>query len=179
MKTDLPWTRRRTLAALLTGPIGLQAQSLHAASAGVLDWPTLVTIEGQTLAPERWRGRPAVVVFWATYCAFCKRHNAHIDKLFRAARDPDDLHGGGRRAGAAMHSRRNDGRRRARARAHRKNLSTPRHCHAGGAQRLRGIRRGRAGRQNGPNPGAKHRHSSGYGEHLQRRAAVFWRDERA
>lgn len=90
MKTDLPWTRRRTLAALLTGPIGLQAQSLHAASAGVLDWPTLVTIEGQTLAPERWRGRPAVVVFWATYCAFCKRHNAHIDKLFRSV-DADRL----------------------------------------------------------------------------------------
>ena len=84
MKTDLRWTRRRTLAALLTGPIGLQAQSLHAASAGVLDWPTLVTIEGQTLVPKRWPGTPAVVVFWATYCAFCKRHNAHIDKLFRS-----------------------------------------------------------------------------------------------
>ena len=84
MRTDLRWTRRRTLAALLAGPIGLQAQSLHAASSGVLDWHTLVTIEGQTLAPEYWRGRPAIVVFWATYCAFCKRHNARIDKLFRS-----------------------------------------------------------------------------------------------
>ena len=37
MKTDLRWTRRRILAALLAGPIGLQAQSLHAASAGVQD----------------------------------------------------------------------------------------------------------------------------------------------
>ena len=27
--------------------------------------------------------------------------------------------------------------------------------------------------------GAKRSHSSGYGEHLQRRAGVFWRDERA
>ena len=90
MRTDLRWTRRRTLAALLAGPIGLQAQPLHAAPAGVLDWPTLVTIEGQTLAPEHWRGRPAVVVFWATYCAFCKRHNAHIDKLFRSV-DADRL----------------------------------------------------------------------------------------
>ena len=90
MKTNLPWTRRHTLAALLTGPIALQARSPRAASAGVLDWPVLVTIEGQTLAPERWRGRPAVVVFWATYCAFCKRHNAHIDKLFRSV-DADRL----------------------------------------------------------------------------------------
>ena len=90
MRTDLRWTRRRTLAALLAGPIGLQAQPLHSAPAGVLDWPTLVTIDGQTLAPERWRGTPAVVVFWATYCAFCKRHNAHIDKLFRSV-DADRL----------------------------------------------------------------------------------------
>ena len=90
MRTDLRWTRRRTLAALLAGPIGLQAQPLHAAPAGVLDWPTLVTIDGQTLAPERWRGTPAVVVFWATYCAFCKRHSAHIDKLFRSV-DADHL----------------------------------------------------------------------------------------
>ena len=27
--------------------------------------------------------------------------------------------------------------------------------------------------------GAKHRHSLGYGEHLQRRSGAFWRDERA
>jgi hypothetical protein len=27
--------------------------------------------------------------------------------------------------------------------------------------------------------GAKRSHSSGYGEHLQRRAGGFWRDERA
>ena len=32
-------------------------------------------------------GVPAVVVFWATYCAFCRRHNAHVDKLYRAV-DP-------------------------------------------------------------------------------------------
>jgi thiol-disulfide isomerase/thioredoxin len=25
-----------------------------------------------------------VVVFWATYCPYCKRHNAHIDKLHSA-----------------------------------------------------------------------------------------------
>ena len=90
MRTDLSWTRRRALAALLAGPIGMQARSLHAAPAGVLDWPSLVTIEGQTLAPERWLGTPAVVVFWATYCAFCKQHNAHIDKLFRSV-DADRL----------------------------------------------------------------------------------------
>jgi predicted nuclease of restriction endonuclease-like (RecB) superfamily len=41
------------------------------------------------------------------------------------------------------------------------------------------IRRVRAGRQNAPDLGAKRRHSSCYGEHLQRRAGAFWRHERA
>ena len=37
-----------------------------------------------------WRpaaGRAQVVVFWSVTCPFCKRHNAHVDKLFRAAGD--------------------------------------------------------------------------------------------
>jgi hypothetical protein len=37
----------------------------------------------------------------------------------------------------------------------------------------------RATRQNVPNQGAKHSHSSGYGAHLQRRVGAFWRGERA
>jgi hypothetical protein len=41
------------------------------------------------------------------------------------------------------------------------------------------FERARAARQNAPDLGAKHSHSSGYGEHLQQRAGVFWRDERA
>ena len=39
--------------------------------------------------------------------------------------------------------------------------------------------RARAARQKASDRGAKRSHSSGYGEHWQRRAGAFWRDERA
>ena len=37
---------------------------------------------------SRWTpapGRAQVVVFWSVTCPFCQRHNAHVDKLYRAA----------------------------------------------------------------------------------------------
>ena len=50
----------------------------------VIEWPQIKLIDGGVLSPASWRGQAAVVVFWATYCPFCKRHNAHVDKLYRA-----------------------------------------------------------------------------------------------
>ena len=50
----------------------------------VLDWPALQMLDGGTLAPAAWQGMAAVVVFWATWCAYCHRHNAHLDKLHRS-----------------------------------------------------------------------------------------------
>ncbi len=29
---------------------------------------------------------PAIVVFWETWCPFCKRHNGHMEKLHQATR---------------------------------------------------------------------------------------------
>ncbi|MEO7242806.1 MAG: TlpA disulfide reductase family protein [Variovorax sp.] len=49
----------------------------------VIDWPTLTTLEGKTIEPAQWQGQFSVLVFWATWCPFCKRHNAHLDKLYR------------------------------------------------------------------------------------------------
>ena len=49
------------------------------------------------------------------------------------------------------------------------------------ADRLRGwefFSRARKARQNSPDLGAKRSHSLGYGEHLQRRAGLFWRARR-
>lgn len=51
-----------------------------------IDWPVLQLLDGTTLSPSSWQGQAAIVVFWATYCPFCKRHNAHIDKLVQAVR---------------------------------------------------------------------------------------------
>ena len=85
-------TRRRWLSLALTSEAGWLALPAQGAEpAGVIDWPPLVDIEGRAIAVESWRGIPAVIVFWTTSCAFCKRHNAHIDRLFRSA-DGSGLH---------------------------------------------------------------------------------------
>ena len=56
------------------------------AQSAPVEWPPIQLLDGGTLTPESWRGQSAVVVFWETYCPYCKRHNAHIDKLYRATR---------------------------------------------------------------------------------------------
>jgi thiol-disulfide isomerase/thioredoxin len=52
----------------------------------VIEWPGIQLLDGGALSASSWQGQAAVVVFWATDCPFCKRHNAHIDKLHRAMR---------------------------------------------------------------------------------------------
>jgi thiol-disulfide isomerase/thioredoxin len=64
-----PWVRRAQAQPTEPGP-------------GVV-WPVIPLLDGSTLSPASWQGQAAVVVFWATYCPYCKRHNAHIDKLHR------------------------------------------------------------------------------------------------
>ena len=53
-------------------------------SVGVDAWPAVRLLDGETLGPEQLRGSAVVLVFWATHCPFCLRHNAHVDKLHRA-----------------------------------------------------------------------------------------------
>jgi len=87
MKQILPpgWSRRRWLQASTAGAAGLFGA--HAAAAPApgarIEWPALHALDGGVFAPGHWAGTPMVVVFWATYCAYCQRHNAHLDKLFR------------------------------------------------------------------------------------------------
>lgn len=79
--------RRDALMAALGAAAGLllPAQSAVAAEIGATpQWPRLRLLDGSVLEPDSWVGQPAVVVFWATWCPFCKRHNAHIDKLARS-----------------------------------------------------------------------------------------------
>lgn len=76
--------RRRALAGLgallLAGTGRARAQ---AAPGERIEWPALTLLDGRTLAPEAWRDTAAVVVFWTTWCPFCRRHNARIDRLHR------------------------------------------------------------------------------------------------
>ncbi len=76
--------RRDWLAAsagvFLAGLAGAQPAAIGAE----VQWPTIRLLDGSVVEPAAWRGQPAFVVFWATWCPFCKRHNAHVDKMSRA-----------------------------------------------------------------------------------------------
>ncbi len=78
-----PCFSRRTCLQTLAGSMLASAAGAAQAPRSV-EWPALRLIDGSLIAPQDWVGRPAIVVFWATWCAFCKRHNAHVDKLFRS-----------------------------------------------------------------------------------------------
>ena len=80
--------RRTLMAAAAAAP---WASRVHAEDASgdaqpVIEWPDVQLLDGRTLSRASWHGQAAVVVFWATHCPFCKRHNAHIDKLYRSSR---------------------------------------------------------------------------------------------
>ena len=50
-----------------------------------VSWPEVTLLDGSRWGAAQAQGKTVVVVFWATTCPFCLRHNAHIEKLRRAA----------------------------------------------------------------------------------------------
>lgn len=81
--------RRLVLAAVAMGwARGLSAGESFAEHPGPIRWPVLTLLDGQTLGANAWDDIAAVVVFWASWCPFCRRHNARIEKLHRAASGP-------------------------------------------------------------------------------------------
>ncbi len=80
----MPALRRRSL--LLAGAAG--ALPAWGQQVGPVEnpfaWPDLQLIDGSVLPASAWRDTAAVLVFWATHCPFCLRHNAHVEKLHRA-----------------------------------------------------------------------------------------------
>lgn len=43
---------------------------------------TLTTLTGEKIALKHWRGKPAIVTFWATDCASCMREIPHLVDLY-------------------------------------------------------------------------------------------------
>ena len=76
--------RRRFVAA---APLlaGLPAWAAPAQKGQPVAWPAVQLLGGGTRTAADWQGQAAVVVFWSLTCPFCVRHNAHIEKLHRAA----------------------------------------------------------------------------------------------
>jgi hypothetical protein len=81
--------RRRWLRGLVAGaaasvgavPVLAPAQP---GDATAFEWPAVTLLDGTVWTPESWHGQAGVVVVWATWCAFCHRHNPHVEKLWRA-----------------------------------------------------------------------------------------------
>lgn len=85
-----PRHRRRAVMALLgaTAMWGALPGPVLAAPARVGDvvqWPEVALLDGRRWGSGQAGGKTVIVVFWSTTCPFCLRHNAHIEKLRRAA----------------------------------------------------------------------------------------------
>ena len=89
MKAPRAPARRRMLSALCLGALcGAAPAALSQGSkpAGrVVSWPEVTLLDGTRWGPAQAQGKAVIVVFWSTTCPFCLRHNAHIEKLRRAA----------------------------------------------------------------------------------------------
>ncbi len=84
------WSRRAWLRALPGLASAPAAATAGATAPPPILWPTLLAPDGRPVHGSDWQGVPVIVVFWATWCAFCERHNARVDKLHRTL-DPARL----------------------------------------------------------------------------------------
>jgi thiol-disulfide isomerase/thioredoxin len=76
--------RREVLAALAAFGIA-PALAVPPEKGQPVTWPEVPLIDGTRLPASHWSGQAAVVVFWASTCPFCRRHNEHVQKLHTAA----------------------------------------------------------------------------------------------
>ncbi len=84
--------RRRSLASLALLPVFASpavAAGGPAQAGEPVAWPSVSLLDGRRWGPEQAAGRVMIVVFWSTTCPFCLRHNAHLEKLRRAATGRD------------------------------------------------------------------------------------------
>jgi thiol-disulfide isomerase/thioredoxin len=84
------WLQAAAGAAVVAGlgrEFPLHAHAQPARRAAPLAWPEITLLDGRVLEPADWQDTAAVVVFWATYCGFCQRHNVHLERLHRSLGD--------------------------------------------------------------------------------------------
>jgi thiol-disulfide isomerase/thioredoxin len=81
-----PLSRRHLLGLAALSPL-LPSPARAQRVGPVVDpfiWPDIRLLDGSVLPAAAWQDTAAVLVFWATHCPFCLRHNAHVEKLHRA-----------------------------------------------------------------------------------------------
>jgi thiol-disulfide isomerase/thioredoxin len=81
--------RRQSLAALAGTAFGTVAwRPLFAAPVAPGEpvvWPQVRLLDGAAWSAAQADGKAVVAVFWSTTCPFCRRHNAHVERLRQAA----------------------------------------------------------------------------------------------
>ena len=82
---DAPRRRLLRIAALTTLYPLFGAASAQPQQSQVVVWPEVTLLDGTRWGQVQAQGKQVIVVFWSTTCPFCLRHNAHIEKLRRAA----------------------------------------------------------------------------------------------
>lgn len=82
--------RRRSLAlvaGMALGPAAWSPLSAAPAAPGEpVHWPQVRLLDGSAWGSASADGKAVVAVFWSLTCAFCQRHNAHIERLHQLAR---------------------------------------------------------------------------------------------
>ncbi len=78
--------RRRWALAALTAMAGAVTRpSASATGPARVNFPAQTRLlTGEVLDAEAWAGQGLLVVFWATHCPFCQRHNAKLHQLVTA-----------------------------------------------------------------------------------------------
>ena len=82
-RTCRRWLLRTAALAALYPLVGTASAQPQQGQAVV--WPEVTLLDGTRWGPTQAQGKQVIVVFWSTTCPFCLRHNAHIEKLRRAA----------------------------------------------------------------------------------------------
>ncbi len=78
------WRRGLTLLVVVALVSGVRAWQQRGLAGGPAPTPVLgVTLDGRTAALERFRGRPLVVYFWATWCPVCKVQRGAVESAAR------------------------------------------------------------------------------------------------
>ena len=77
--------RRRVLAVLAGGLLAGPLRAAPAAPGEAVQWPQVQLLGGSPWGPAQAEGKAVVAVFWSTTCPFCRRHNAHLERLRQAA----------------------------------------------------------------------------------------------
>lgn len=79
--------RRRLLATLGLSLLGPAVRAEPARRGEAVQWPAqLPLLDGRVLTPADLRDQVTLVVFFATDCGYCQRHNGRIEKLVQATR---------------------------------------------------------------------------------------------